>query len=81
MRGVIVMAEYSTVSMNVDFKSGIDGASGDQITQRVTSELTPIVKKASRTCETLQGGGWDIVSHHFLRIGNYLVVSFLLHRQ
>jgi len=74
------MAEYGMIVTTGELTVGIADASADEVSQSLTVVLTEMLQKTSKGIETLQGGGWSIVSHEITRIDRHLVVSFLLCR-
>jgi hypothetical protein len=74
------MAEYGMVLTNIDLKPEIATAKGEQIAQGLTIVLQKAVQQTSKGIDTLEGGGWGIIAHDITKIGNNLIVSFLLRR-
>ncbi len=74
------MAEYGMVITSVDLKPGIETAPGEQVAQSLTIVLQKVVGSTSKAVEKLEGGGWGIIAHDLTKVGNNLLVSFLLRR-
>ena len=74
------MSEYATVVTNVDLKPEAYSQTGDKLAQSLTLTLSKVLKNTTKARESFQGGRWDILSHQIFRIGDHLLVSFLLRR-
>jgi len=74
------MAEYGVMAQSVDLKPEAYSATGALLAKTITESMNQILIKASKGLQSFQGGGWDIMSHQITRIGDHLVVSFLLRR-
>lgn len=74
------MSEYSVVVTDIDLSPDIEKVTSDQLDASLTMSLNQIVQKTSKVIQTHEGGGWEIISHELTRLGNRLVVSFLLRR-
>ena len=74
------MAEYSTVVTHIDLKPEAYSQTGDQMAKNLTAVLGKVLKSTAKLSESFQGGKWEILSHQIFRIGDHLLVSFLLRR-
>jgi hypothetical protein len=74
------MKEYAVMAETVTLKPEAYSATASQLAQLVTTSVNRIVVKASKGLPKFQGGGWDIVSYNLTRLGDHLVVSFLISR-
>jgi hypothetical protein len=74
------MREYVVMAETVTLKPEAYSATADQLAQLITAIVNKIVVKASKGLPNFQGGGWDISSYNMTRIGDHLVVSFLIAR-
>lgn len=74
------MAEYGMVVTTIVLKPEIETAKADQVAQDLTIVLQKKIGQTSKAIETLQGGGWGIIAHDLTRLGNNLLLSFLLRR-
>jgi hypothetical protein len=72
--------EYGMIVTNVDFKPAIETAPGKDIAQNLTVVLQQVVQTTSKAIDKLEGGGWHIISHELTKLGNTLLVSFLIRR-
>ena len=74
------MREYCTMVRTLEIKAGMADATADEVTNDLTVSLAQAVHAASTGTQTLEGGGWEIVSHNLARVDRHLIVSFLLCR-
>ena len=74
------MAEYGVMAQSVDLKPEAYSASGALLAKTITESTNQILIKAAKGLQSVQGGGWEILSHQITRIGDHLIVSFLLRR-
>ena len=71
--------EYST-TVQVATVDVLPQASGDEIHQQWTNLLSQTLQTVTKILPNLRGGGWEIISHDHLVVGNHWVISFLLRR-
>jgi hypothetical protein len=71
------MAEYNTVSSCILLKHDIENATVEEIGESVNQALYQAVQTTAKELKA-QGGGWNIISHELTKLGNNLIVSFLL---
>ena len=71
------MAEYNTVSSCILLKHNIENATAEEMGESVNKALYQAVQSTAKELKA-QGGGWKIISHEITRLGNNLIVSFLL---
>lgn len=74
------MTEYTILVKTTELNSAIARATPDEVTEHLTPPLTEVGKELSQICETLLGGGWEIVSHDIARLNHHLLIAFLLRR-
>jgi hypothetical protein len=74
------MAEYGMIVTSIDLKPGIEDAAKEEIGVSLTNALGQVVQKTSKGLPSLQGGGWEIVSHNLMRLQSHLIVSLLIRR-
>jgi hypothetical protein len=74
------MAEYSVAVGCINMKPNMENATSKEINLGLTKALGNIVQKMSKDIDKINGGSWEIVSHGLTKLGNKMVVSFLLHR-
>ena len=74
------MSKYSAVVTTAELKPEIYSMSAEDTSKNLTMLFGRMVKQASKVCNVHEGGRWEMVSHETTRIGDRLVVSFLLHR-
>lgn len=72
--------EYGMMVETGELKPGMADATAGEVSRSLTLGLGNIVQKASKGLETLEGGGWVIVSHDLTRIERHLVLSLLVRR-
>lgn len=59
---------------------GTDKMSTEELTVGLTTALAPMVGQIGETLDSLDGGGWEIVSHELTKIENNLILTFLVRR-
>ena len=72
--------EYATMVQTAELKPGLADFTSDEVGQNIAVGLSQVLQKASKGLQTLQGGGWEILSHDLTRIDRHLVVSLLICR-
>ena len=75
------MAKYGIMVQTMKIKPNMADATPNEVSQALTVGLNQTVQKASKGLDTLEGGGWEIVSHALTRINRHLVLSFLICRE
>lgn len=73
--------EYATLVEVGELQKGIEDMKSKDVAVSMISGLGGLVNKVSDAIKTLDGGGWEIVSHEITVISKHLIVSFLLKRQ
>jgi len=72
--------EYATLVEVGELQEGIEDMTSKDVAVSMISGLGGLINKVSDAIKTLDGGGWEIVSHEITVISKHLIVSFLLKR-
>ena len=72
--------EYSVMAQGVDVPPQAVQAGRDELAQSLTFGLGKLMGQVSKGIDSLEGGGWEIVSHQLTPFGTRLVVTFLLRK-
>ncbi len=74
------MFEYAIYTVSLNMKPGIEDLSSDELASELNDRLASSTGNAVLKIEEYNGGRWEIVSHHLLRLQSHLLLSFLLRR-
>jgi hypothetical protein len=72
--------EYSIMVHTIQLKPGIGDATSDEVSQGLTIALAQVIQTVGKAAQSLEGGGWDVISHEITRLDRHVVISFLLSR-
>jgi hypothetical protein len=72
--------EYMTSQGAIDFKPIATTMSGNDLAKDLTRDFGKVIDDLQKLIPEARGGGWEVVSHSLLLLGNHLIVSFLLRR-
>ena len=72
--------EYSIGFQTLEMGPGLAGASGDEVNDELTRQVGSTVRDLAEALQTLEGGGWEIISHDITSLDGRLVASFLTRR-
>ncbi len=75
------MTEYTMMLQMMELRPNIIAATREEVTNNLTSALHKTIQAVSKGIPSLDGGGWEILSHDLTRLDRHLIVSFLLHRK
>jgi hypothetical protein len=73
--------EYATLVQVGELEAKIPDMTSKEVALSVTEGLGRLVHKVTQAIKTLEGGGWEIVSHEITVISRHLIVSFLVKRR
>lgn len=73
--------EYATLVEVGELNEGLAAMSSKDVALSMIGGLGGLVNKVSNAIKTLDGGGWEIVSHEITVISRHLIVSFLVKRR
>jgi len=73
--------EYGFLVQSSPLPDGFPKLVGDQPGQILGEHLSRLVEPLGRTMGTLDGGGWEAVSHSALIANGSLIVTFLIRRR
>jgi hypothetical protein len=73
--------DYSFYTHTFEMKAGMLSLPADKMNRALAVSLAQIIPELVQTTKTLDGGGWEVVSHNLASIRNRLVVTYLLRRE
>ena len=73
--------DYGMMFQGMTLKPGIADQTTDEVAKAMTMASGKLVKRISQGVNTLDGGGWEVVSHALLRIDRHLLVSSMIRRE
>ena len=75
------MAEHRLMLFAMKLLPDVLEASSNEIGRGLTLSLGRILDEdISKRLDSLEGGGWEIVSHNLTAMGQHLIFSFLIRR-
>jgi len=73
--------EYATLVQVGELEAHISDLAPEDVALSFTKALGGLVHKVTQAIKTLDGGGWQIMSHEITAISKHLIVTFLVKRQ
>ena len=73
--------DYGMMFQGMTLTPGIADATSGEVAKGLTMGSGKLMQGIGNALKTLNGGGWEIVSHSFLRIDRHLIVSFVIRRE
>jgi hypothetical protein len=72
--------EYSVGLQTLEMRPGLADVASDQLNLELTRDVGSMVRDAAEGIQTVQGGGWEVISHGITGLDGRLVISLLLRR-
>jgi len=73
--------QYATLVQVGELEALVSDMTSREAALSMTKALGELVNKVTQAIGTLDGGGWEIVSHEITAISKHLIVSFLVKRE
>lgn len=74
------MIEYTTMIQTFELPPEVIEMKGIEFSKKLGDSIELVARKVTKAAESVDGGGWEILSHDIIRFGQFLSVSFLLKR-
>ena len=72
--------EYAFVADVMELKPGLREATSEELGKNLTVALAQSGQKFATTTRTLEGGGWETISHSLTSIDKHLVLTVHMRR-
>lgn len=73
--------DYSMMFQGMTMSPGVADLTSGELAKDLTMGSVNLLKGINGALSTLDGGGWEVVSHSILRIDRHLIVSFVIRRE
>lgn len=73
-------AEHALIVQAIPLPKDISALSPNDISQILGGSLSELAGTIDTAVKTFDGGGWQVISHDMLVVGEALVVTFLVRR-